>query len=128
MPHKLALNLHEFEVIVVHLGDDLWRPLVGKLRKLLGKVDWPSIHSRPPSGRLTPISAGGAARRPHAEVRGFTAAADLIWYQGLCGPRAEGPVQRSAAGKLFEISKVKRFTHQCHRRPGCSVGAIRTLG
>ena len=39
MPHKLTLKLHELEVAVVHLGNDLRGPVLGELGELFPKVD-----------------------------------------------------------------------------------------
>src|SRR5206468_5759751 len=36
--------LHELEVVVVHLGDDFRRPLLGELRQLVGQVDRLQAH------------------------------------------------------------------------------------
>jgi len=38
-PNELPLNFDEFKVIVVHLGDNLRRPVLGELSKLFAEVD-----------------------------------------------------------------------------------------
>ncbi len=40
MPNELPLELHDFKVIVVHLGDDFWRPMGRKLCELVLQIDW----------------------------------------------------------------------------------------
>jgi len=39
MPDEVAFEPYDLELIVVHLGDNLWRPLLGKERKLLLKIN-----------------------------------------------------------------------------------------
>src|SRR6267142_3139696 len=39
VPDELALDLHDLEMVVVHLGDDLRRPLLRELGELLGEID-----------------------------------------------------------------------------------------
>ena len=39
MPDEISLNLDQFKLIIVHLGDDLWRPVVRKLRQFLLQID-----------------------------------------------------------------------------------------
>jgi len=39
MPDEVALQLHDLELIVVHLGDDLGLPLLVEQRELLAEVD-----------------------------------------------------------------------------------------
>jgi hypothetical protein len=44
MPDKVALQLHDLELVVVHFGDDLWLPLLVEQPELLAKVDGCIIH------------------------------------------------------------------------------------
>ena len=44
MPDEVAFDSYDFELIVVHLGDNLWLPLLGKERKLLLKIDGLAVH------------------------------------------------------------------------------------
>ncbi len=46
VPNKLALELHKLKVIVVHLRDDLRRPVLRELRKLFTEVDC-GLHTIP---------------------------------------------------------------------------------
>src|SRR6266850_2179548 len=45
VPDEVALDPGQLEVVVVHLGDDLGRPLLGELRELVGEVDWRAFHA-----------------------------------------------------------------------------------
>lgn len=38
VPYKITLQFHDFELVVVHLGNDLWRPLLVKQRQLLFEI------------------------------------------------------------------------------------------
>ena len=49
VPDKLALNFDEFELIVVHFGDDFGRPVVRKEVEFFGEVDGGHGVSRPPA-------------------------------------------------------------------------------
>jgi hypothetical protein len=44
MPDEVALQLHDFELVVVHLGDHFWLPLLIELAKLLRKVNRSVFH------------------------------------------------------------------------------------
>ncbi|KAG1391503.1 hypothetical protein G6F59_014877 [Rhizopus arrhizus] len=39
VPDKIALHLDHLELVVVHLGDDLWLPVLGEQRELAGDID-----------------------------------------------------------------------------------------
>tara|TARA_R110001599_G_scaffold149985_2_gene334054 strand:+ start:828 stop:1016 length:189 start_codon:yes stop_codon:yes gene_type:complete len=36
MPHKIALKLCQFELIIVHFSDHTWRPVLRKLSEFFG--------------------------------------------------------------------------------------------
>jgi hypothetical protein len=48
MPDKVALKFYQLKMIIVHLGDDPGRTVIGKFGEFFGKVnrlirhDWPS--------------------------------------------------------------------------------------
>ena len=46
VPDKFSLYLHQFEVVIVHLGDDLWRPVLVELGQFLVKIDYCVFHPR----------------------------------------------------------------------------------
>ena len=54
MPHELALDLHELELIVVHPGDDLGRPVVAEAPQLVPEVDGLMAHAPGLTGRGGP--------------------------------------------------------------------------
>src|SRR5260221_6417262 len=47
VPHEIALELHDLELVVVHLGDDLRAPLLVEERKLLLEIDRLEVHAAP---------------------------------------------------------------------------------
>src|ERR1051326_3627275 len=49
MPDEVALQLHDFELVVVHFGDDLRLPLLVEQRELLAQVDRLVAHAASPS-------------------------------------------------------------------------------
>jgi hypothetical protein len=51
MPDEVAFQPHDLELVVVHLCDNLWLPLLGEERKLLLKVDCLPVHGVPPFTR-----------------------------------------------------------------------------
>ena len=46
VPDKFALELHELKVVVIHLGDDLRRPVLRELGELLGQFDRVPFHGK----------------------------------------------------------------------------------
>ena len=40
MPSKFAFDFHQFELVIIHLSDDFRRPVVGKLREFVAKIDF----------------------------------------------------------------------------------------
>src|ERR1043166_7767370 len=49
MPDEVALQLHDFELVVVHFGDDLRLPLLVEQGELLAQVDRLVGHGASPS-------------------------------------------------------------------------------
>src|SRR5262249_37196967 len=52
VPHKLSLDFDQFELVVIHLGDDLRRPMIRELCKLFDKVNGGVFHMSPPVTNL----------------------------------------------------------------------------
>src|ERR1700730_6481517 len=48
MPDKVSLRLHDLELIVIHLGNDLRLPLLVKQSELLPKIDRSVVHGGAP--------------------------------------------------------------------------------
>jgi hypothetical protein len=44
VPNKIALQLHDLELVVVHFGNDLGLPLFVKQLELLVEIDWRVAH------------------------------------------------------------------------------------
>src|SRR5215469_18341919 len=44
MPDEVALQLHNLELVIVHLSDHFWLPFLMEQAKLLHEVDCPVLH------------------------------------------------------------------------------------
>jgi hypothetical protein len=49
VPNEVTLQLHDLELIVIHLGDDLWLPLLVEQPEPLAEADRFVAHVTPPS-------------------------------------------------------------------------------
>src|SRR5262249_39180403 len=77
VPDELAAELDELELVVVHPGNDLRRPMIGEGRELLSEVDGRSMHKDVVRIRLVAsnVAAFGSTptRTPTARSSGLSA-------------------------------------------------------
>ena len=46
MPHKVALDFDQFELVMIHLSDNLGGPLIAEFSQLFLKIEWGVVHRR----------------------------------------------------------------------------------
>ncbi len=86
MPNELPLKLDEFEMILVHLGDNLRRPVLRELRELFAEVDC-GLHM-PPFAMLANAVIGRECKKSVVFISSanlLSSKSPYLWQEGTVG-------------------------------------------
>jgi hypothetical protein len=99
MPDEVSLQLHYLELVIVHLSDHFWLPLLMEQAKLLHKADCLVFH---PTSVTLPVPSSDLNARP----RGTT----LGWMIKVTVPHHYRQAEGSAAavGRIHEFEDFQK--------------------